>query len=142
MPMESYLIWLVAGFALVIAELATTTFYLLVLGIAAFAGAAAARFGVPFWMQTLIAAGVALAGVWWVHQHRKASKTPAMPALEAGQSVVFESWVNQAGGMARVKYRGSQWDASMPSGETPVVGDMYYISAIEGSSLRVTKTRP
>ena len=31
MPMESYLIWLVAGFVLVIAELVTTTFYLLLL---------------------------------------------------------------------------------------------------------------
>ncbi len=142
MPMESYLIWLVAGFVLVIAELVTTTFYLLVLGIAAFAGAAAAWSGLPFWGQTLIAAAVALAGVWWVRQHRKADKVPAMPALEAGQSVVFESWSDKPGGNARVKYRGSHWDAVLPAGESPAPGDIYYIVAIEGASLRLTKARP
>jgi len=34
--MEGYLIWLLGGLALVIAELVTGTFYLLVLGVAAF----------------------------------------------------------------------------------------------------------
>ena len=37
--MEPWLIWVVAGFALIIAELLSGTFYLLVIGVAAFAGA-------------------------------------------------------------------------------------------------------
>ena len=142
MPMESYLIWLIAGLVLVIVELGTTTFFLLVLGVAAFAGAGSAWLGGAFWVQTLVAAGVAIAGVWWVHQHRKASNTVSMPSLEVGQPVNFESWVNQASGMARVKYRGAQWDASLSEGESPVAGDVYYISAVEGARLRVTKNRP
>jgi membrane protein implicated in regulation of membrane protease activity len=142
MLMESYLIWLVAGFVLVIAELATTTFYLLVLGIAAFAGAGAAWSGAPFWAQTLVAAGVALAGVWWVRQHRDVGNTASMPALDLGQAVYFESWVDQQNASARVKYRGAQWDAQLPAGETPAAGDVYYISAVDGSSLRVAKARP
>ena len=64
-----------------------------------------------------------------------------MPSLESGQPVSFESWVNQSGGMARVKYRGAHWDATLPEGESPTVGDIYYISAVEGSSLRLNKTR-
>ena len=36
--MELWLIWVIAGFALVIAELLTGTFYLLVVGIGAFMG--------------------------------------------------------------------------------------------------------
>jgi membrane protein implicated in regulation of membrane protease activity len=44
--------------------------------------------------------------------------------------------------MARVKYRGAQWDALLPAGESPAAGDVYYISAVEGSSLRVGKARP
>lgn len=69
--METYLIWLVAGFVLVIAELVTGTFFLLVLGIAAFAGSAMAWFGLGFWLEALCAATVAVAGVFWVRQDRK-----------------------------------------------------------------------
>ena len=49
--METHLIWLAAGFILVIAELLTGTFYLVVLGIAAFAGALATWFGLGHWPQ-------------------------------------------------------------------------------------------
>jgi membrane protein implicated in regulation of membrane protease activity len=140
--MDSYLVWLVAGFVLVIAELVTTTFYLLVLGVAAFAGAGSAWLGGAFWVQTLVAAAVAIAGVWWVRQHRKASNTVSMPSLDAGQPVHFESWVDQASGMARVKYRGAEWDAQLPAGEAPAAGAVYYIIAVEGSGLRVAKARP
>jgi membrane protein implicated in regulation of membrane protease activity len=140
--MDSYLIWLVAGFVLVIAELLLGTFYLLVLGVAAFAGAGSAWLGGAFWVQTVVAAGVAIAGVWWVHQHHKASNTVSMPSLDAGQPVHFESWVDQASGMARVRYRGAGWDAQLPAGDAPAAGEVYYISAVEGSRLRVVKERP
>lgn len=43
--MQAYLIWLLAGLALVIAELITGTFYLLVLGLGAFGAGAAAWLG-------------------------------------------------------------------------------------------------
>jgi len=140
--MDSYLVWLIAGFVLVIAEMLSGTFYLLVLGVAAFAGAGSAWLGGAFWVQTVVAAGVAIAGVWWVHHHHKASNTASMLPLDAGQPVHFESWVDQAGGLARVKYRGAEWDAQLPAGDAPAIGAVYYISAVEGSSLRVTKVRP
>ena len=140
MPIDSYLIWLIAGLVLVITELTSGTFYLLVLGVAALAGAGSAWLGGAFWVQTLCAAGVAIAGVWWVHQHRKASNTVSMPSLEAGQPVTFESWVNRAGGTARVKYRGAEWDAVLPAGESPAAGDIYYISAVDRSSLILSKS--
>ena len=43
--MEPYLAWIIAGFALVIIERLTGTFYLLVIGVGAFAGAAVAWAG-------------------------------------------------------------------------------------------------
>ena len=43
--MDISLAWLIAGVALIVAELVTGTFYLLVLGIAAFAGAGVAYAG-------------------------------------------------------------------------------------------------
>ena len=45
--MDSYLYWIMTAIALVIAELLTGTFYLLVLGIAATGGAALAYFRLP-----------------------------------------------------------------------------------------------
>ena len=54
MQIDSFLVWLIAGFALVIVELVTGTFYLLVLGVAAFAGAGLAYAGAVFaWHQDL-----------------------------------------------------------------------------------------
>src|SRR3970282_565126 len=57
--MEAYLIWLLAGLALVITELITGTFYLLVLGVAAFGAGAAAWLGGGFPLQGISAAAVA-----------------------------------------------------------------------------------
>src|ERR1019366_6038699 len=74
--METYLVWLAAGFVLVIAELVTGTFFLLVLGSAAFAGSATAWFGLGFWGGALwAAAGGVAGGVWW-QRHPKSLPLP------------------------------------------------------------------
>lgn len=54
--MDSYLLWLLLGFGLLIVELLTGTFYLLMFGIAAFAAAAVAFFGQGFPIQIMTAA--------------------------------------------------------------------------------------
>ena len=54
--MEPYLVWLILGFTLVIIEMTTGTFYLLVLGVSCFGAAGAAFFGLGFPVQGLIAA--------------------------------------------------------------------------------------
>src|ERR1039457_2498437 len=111
--METYLVWLAAGFVLVIAELVTGTFFLLVLGIAAFAGSATAWFGLGFWVEALCAAAVAIAGVSWVQRHRKTMPQPDMASLDVGQAVTLDAWVNREQGAARVKYRNTLWDAEV-----------------------------
>ena len=64
--METYLAWIIAGFVLVIIELLTGTFYLLVIGVGAFAGAAVAWAGGGYLAQAVGACAVALAGTWLV----------------------------------------------------------------------------
>ena len=96
--MDHYLVWLMAGFALVIAELVTTTFYLLVLGIAAFAGAGVAYAGGGFAGQAIIAALVAVAGVFWVNQYRKRAVPKRMRGIDVGQPACFDSWINKGSG--------------------------------------------
>jgi len=143
---DLYLIWLIVGFVLVLAEMLTGTFYLLVLGIAAFAGAAAGFSGGEFWMQTGVASALAIAGMVWVYTRQLSLNTATMKAIDNGQPVIFESWLNRAAGHARVRYRDASWEAIVDgvdggSGEA-AAGDMLYIIAIEGNSLRISRTRP
>ncbi len=140
--MENYLVWLAAGFALVIAELVTGTFFLLVLGIAAFAGSATAWFGLGFWAEALCAATVAVAGVFWVRQRRKANPQADMASLDVGQPVTFDAWVSRDQGAARVTYRNTQWDAEVEGERDFDRGQVLFIHAVNGNTLKVAKSKP
>ena len=137
--METYWIWVVAGIALVVAELLSGTFYLFVLGIAAFVAAAVAWFGAPFLAQVVVAGAIAVAGVLWIRSRRSALATPDMPSLDVGQSVTLQSWVNPADRVARVKYRDALWDAVVEGEARGETGEVFYITRVEGSTLRVAK---
>src|SRR6266704_2674437 len=106
--MDISLAWLIAGFILIIVELVTGTFYLLVLGIAA-----------------LVGAGVGYASGGFV-----------------GQPAAFDSWVNRSAGHARVKYRDALWDAQVAGDASGEPGEILYITSVDGSTLKVSKTRP
>ena len=140
--MDIPLVWLIAGFILVIAELATGTFYLLVLGVAAFAGAGVAYAGGALVWQSLAAAAVAVAGVVWVHQYRKRTVSSPMRGLDVGQPASFESWVNKSAGHARVKYRDALWDAHIAGDAQGEPGEILYVVSADGNTLKVSKTRP
>jgi membrane protein implicated in regulation of membrane protease activity len=143
--MESWVLWLIAGFVLVIAELITGTFYLLVIGLGAFAGGVAAWTGAHVMVQALASGLVALAGVWAVHHShvRNRKGTPGDNLLDRGQPVVLESWANEAAGIARVRYRGTSWDARVaPAEARPAPGSTLYIMGQEGSELVVVNAPP
>jgi len=140
--MEAYLIWLLAGLALVIAELITGTFYLLVLGVAAFGAGAAAWLGGGFPLQVITATAVAGVGVYLVHAYRARNAAQQMPPIDAGQPASFESWVDQAAGLARVRYRGASWEARLEGSEAPQPGAVVYVLAAEGNTLKVSAKRP
>ena len=138
------MLWLVAGFVLVIAELVTGTFYLLVIGIGAFAAAVAAWSSVHSIVQAVVACVVALAGVWAVHHWHERNRTGRSGdnLLDRGQPVVLEGWANESAGIARVKYRGTYWDARVAPGERPLPGTTLYISGQQGSELVVELSPP
>ena len=139
--METYLVWLAAGFVLVIAELVTGTFFLLVLGIAAFAGSATAWFGLGFWLEALCAAAVAVAGVFWVRQRRRSMPQTDMASLDVGQAVTFEAWISREEGAARVKYRNTLWDAEVAGDPDLDHGQVLFIHAMGGNTLKVAKKK-
>jgi len=145
MDLQTWLVWAVAGFALVIAEMVTGTFYLLVIGIGAFAGAVAASLEAGFVIQALVAGVVAVVGAWIVHSWH--ARQPATPQgsnfLDRGQPVVLEGWANETANIARVKYRGSTWEARLAQpGERPTPGTTLYIEGQDGNTLLVAAAPP
>jgi len=140
--MEAYLIWLLLGLALVIVELITGTFYLVVLGAAAFGGGIAAWLGASFPAQVITTSVVAGVGVYFVHAYRTRNTAEQMASIDAGQPANFENWIDQPAGLARVRYRGASWDARLEGGEAPQPGAVLYVLAAEGNTLKVTVRRP
>jgi membrane protein implicated in regulation of membrane protease activity len=140
--MDDSLVWLIAGFVLVIAELVTGTFYLVVLGVAAFAGAGLAHSGSAFVWQAVVAAVVAVAGVVWVNRYKKNMAPKRMRGLDVGQPAAFESWIDKGAGHARVKYRDTLWDAHVAGDASGEPGEILYVVSVDGGTLKLSKTRP
>ena len=138
--MEEYWWWTIAGIALIIAEVISGTFYLLVIGLAALAGAAAAYLHYSFWVQAAIAAAIAIGGVVLVTRFRKNRGSAPGVALDVGQSVVLDAWVNEKDRLARVRYRNALWDAKVLDEPGAEAGRTLYIRHVEGNTLHVSAT--
>ena len=129
--------WLAAG-VLVAAELATGTFYLLMLALGAAAGALAAHAGLGLTAQIACAAVLGGGAVVLCHLRRR-RLPPALPAqtnpdvnLDIGSTVQVALW--QADGSARIAYRGSTWDARHAGGGAPQPG-AHVIRGVDGNCL-------
>lgn len=146
MNVELWLVWVVLGFVLVIAEMLTGTFYLLVIGLGAFAAALVSWLGGNTLVQAVVGGVVALAGTWYVHHFRHAGRADLNREdnlLDRGQPVVLEGWANEAAGLARVRYRGTSWDARLPAGHArPAPGATLYIASQEGNTLVLADAPP
>jgi membrane protein implicated in regulation of membrane protease activity len=144
--MDLWLMWVIAGFVLVIAELVTGTFYLLVVGLGAFAGAAVAWLGGNAVLQAVVGGAVAMLGTWLVHVWH-AAQPKDLPHtsnfLDRGQAVVMESWANEGARVARVKYRGTTWDARVMAPDAPLVpGATLYIEGQEEGGMLLVGAAP
>jgi len=142
MNLDPALAWAVVGLGLVIIELLTGTFYLLMLGVAAFGAAGAAWLGQDFSVQVIVAAVVSAAGCYAVHVYRAKNKVSQMPHIDAGMPASFESWIDAGARLARVRYRGASWDARVEGVEGLEPGATVYVLASEGNTLKVAKNRP
>jgi len=138
MDWSSSTLWWIAAGVLVAAELASGTFYLLMLGVGAAAGALAAHLGLGVTGQMLVAAlvgGIAVSA-WHVRRGKQPKAAPASSNpdvnLDIGQSVQVDAW--SADGRTQVQYRGAAWQARF-IGTLPASGGRYVIRAVEGSCL-------
>ena len=62
-------------------------------------------------------------------------------SLDIGHTVILDSWVNEADGVAKVRYRNATWDAKVSGAHTPG-GTVFYICAMDGSTLHISSSKP
>jgi len=140
--MDHAVVWAVVGLVLVIVELLTGTFYLLVLGIAAFGAALAAWLGLQFSAQSIVAALIGAIGCYGVHLYRARNRAEQMAPIDAGMPASFESWLDAGARLARVRYRGATWDARVEGSDAIEPGATVFVVAADGNTLTVAKNRP
>jgi membrane protein implicated in regulation of membrane protease activity len=140
MDLSPSTLWWLLGGALVAAELATGTFYLLMMALGAAAGALAAHAGFSTSAQVVMAALVsagATAG-WHFKRARSPRSAPAESNrdvnLDIGQRVQVLEW--QADGTARVSYRGASWAVRLEGHGAARAGE-HIIVAVRGNELAV-----
>lgn len=138
---ESTIWWLLAGTAIGI-ELATGTFYLLMLATGLAAAAIAAHSGASTTVQIVIAAVVG-AGAVLVWRAYKQTKPTALPAnanrdvnLDIGETVQVNAW--NPDGTTTVMYRGANWAVSSVAGDVRTSGPHRVVEVV-GSRLIVQK---
>jgi membrane protein implicated in regulation of membrane protease activity len=141
--MESELAWLLLGLGLVVVELLTGTFYLLILGGAALVGALVGYLGAPLGVEIVVVAVAAIAGVYVLRQRkaRAPARVPSDNQMDVGQTVVVESWISEPQRLARVLYRGAPWEAEVLDSDSAAPGSVLYVVATEGSRLKVSARR-
>jgi membrane protein implicated in regulation of membrane protease activity len=132
--------WIGAGL-LVAAELASGTFYLLMIALGMAAGAVAAHLGALGTAQIATAAivGAGATALWHWRRARAPRSAPFQSNrdvnLDVGERVHVAAW--GADRTARVNYRGAGWTAVYAGAGAPPPGE-FVISAVEGNRLIVT----
>jgi membrane protein implicated in regulation of membrane protease activity len=145
--MADWMIWFAAACVLVILEMATGTFYLLMIAIGVAAGGVAALAGMHGMSQCVIAAVVAAVATYALRrsklgrpEHIDAARDPDIN-LDIGQALEVGEWRSLSGDVAtaRVMYRGALWDAELAAGGTAVPG-LFMIQEMQGNRLVLINT--
>ncbi|MFM0321017.1 NfeD family protein [Caballeronia glebae] len=134
------LIWWVAAGVLIVAELLTGTFYLLMIALGMIAGGIAYVIGALPHVQMGVAALIALIAVAVLRRSRLGSwkrrgdaSRDAAVNLDIGATLEVDQWRD---GRARAMYRGAQWDVELAPGESEGAR-LYRITALDGNRLIV-----
>jgi membrane protein implicated in regulation of membrane protease activity len=138
--MDASTFWWVAAAVVVIAELLTGTFYLLMVALGLAAGALAAHAGLSWTAQIAVAAAVGAATTiaWHFRRPSRAEAAKAQASRNAdvnqdiGAIVYVDKWA--ADGTAQVKYRGANWSVIPSHGTAQAVGS-YRVKEVVGSRL-------
>jgi membrane protein implicated in regulation of membrane protease activity len=138
--MSHTIAWFLAAGLLVILELFTGTFYLLMTALGVAAGGLAALAGAAVPWQAAVAAVVGIAATLLLRRSRfgksvrpDAARDPNVN-LDIGQRIAVDRWSQ---GSARVMYRGALWDVELAPGAAADAPAVYLICEVRGSRLIV-----
>ena len=141
--MDAWMMWLALAGVVVILELFTGTFYLLMISVGLLAGAAVATIGFSSQFQFLIAAIVGSVATIGLHYSRfgwkqrgEVSRDPNVN-IDIGQQLSVSEWTELGQGKftARTKYRGALWDVELSHGHAEA--GLFVIEEVVGNRLIV-----
>jgi len=140
--MGDWVWWFVLAFVLLVAELLTGTFYLLMIAIALAGAGVASLAGASLAIQLIVAAILGFGGALLLRRLRfgRLQNAAAEPLqnMDIGQTLHVQRWSGTR--TARASYRGAQWDVELAPGEDPQPGE-FVIQSIHGSRLVVARRR-
>ena len=138
--MNNAIVWFVVASGLLVVELMTGTFYLLMIAIGCAVGGLCALTGAEPALQLVVGAAVGFAATmvlrrtrWGVRKLKSDAAENPDVILDIGEVVEVVTW---NGDTAHVRYRGCRWDATLEPGAQPRPGAQI-IKAIRGSTLIV-----
>ncbi len=136
--MDNPTLWLIVAGVLVMAELLTGTFYLLMLSLGATAAALTAYADGTLTWQIVTAAvvGGGAAVLWHLKKPLSNDAQDSNVHLDIGETVTVDAWDTQ--GHAQVKHRGAQWTAVCAANATPELG-LHRIREMQGNRLVLEK---
>lgn len=142
-----WIMWLVLGVVLIIAEVFTLGFFLLWFGVGAIAASLAGMFGAPFVVQFIVFAGVSIVltamsrtifAKYLTHGDGSTLKmgVDSLPGQIGTVTIASKGSLNESA----VKVYGSTWTAFPIDGETVLVeGEKVEVVSIKGSSIYVRR---
>ena len=132
------LAFLAAGIILIVLEMATLTFYLAALAFAFLLTALTAwLYPLEVWQAFLVfavASVVALPLAHFLRLRMQGSKADPLGDMDKGGTVTIEA---EQGGVLKVRYRDSIWEAVWDGEGRPAIGARAVIKARDGSRLRI-----
>ena len=136
--MDNPTLWLIVAGVLVMAELLTGTFYLLMLSLGATAAALTAYADGTLTWQIVTAAlvGGGAAVLWHLKKPLSNDAQDSNVHLDIGETVTVDAW--DAQGHTQVKHRGAQWTAVCADDNTPTPG-LHRICEMQGNRLVLRK---
>lgn len=138
--MAPYVYWFLLALVLLVLEMATGTFYMLVLSIALGVGGAVALLGLNLPLQLTCSAVTGIVGTVILRRAKFGRPdTASSQGLDVGQPVQPLTWRDD--GSLRVFYRGAEWNAELESADMPRDQSLY-IKAMRGSTLILTHRKP
>ena len=140
--MTDWVWWFVLAFALLVAELLSGTFYLLMIALALAGAGVASLAGASLTVQLVVAAILGFSGALLLRRLRSGRQQSEQPDplqnMDVGQTLQVDGWTGSR--TARANYRGAQWDVELAPGEEAQPGE-FVIQSIHANRLIVARRR-